>query len=285
MALKDFNVVAIIQARLASTRLPGKVLADIEGMPMLEWVVERTRRAHTLRDTIVATTQEPEDEAIAEFCTRKGIACYRGHQHDVLDRYYRAAKHFQAQVVVRITADCPLIDPQVIDLTVGAFLGCVPFQDGWMRLGIESTQVPGRDFPDQPFPYDFVTNRLPPPWGRTFPIGLDVEVCSFAALETAWREAKEAHQREHVMPFFYDNPQRFRMLLLNHERNLGTLRWTVDTPQDLELVRQICASFPGRTDFSWLEVVALFERFPHLAQINAAVSAKDYRQVDERLHR
>lgn len=87
------------------------------------------------------------------------------------------------------------------------------------------------------------------------------------------------------MPFFYDNPQRFRMLLLNHERNLGTLRWTVDTPQDLELVRQICASFPGRTDFSWLEVVALFERFPHLAQINAAVSAKDYRQVDERLHR
>jgi spore coat polysaccharide biosynthesis protein SpsF len=130
--------------------------------------------------------------------------------------------------------------------------------------------------------FDFVANRLPPPWGRTYPIGLDTEVCTFEALETAWNEAEAKHQREHVMPFFYENLERFRLLLVNHSENYGTLRWTVDTGEDLEALRQIYARFPGKDDFSWLEVLELYQREPQLAQINAQVQHKHYQQVDER---
>jgi spore coat polysaccharide biosynthesis protein SpsF len=202
------------------------------------------------------------------------MPCARGSLHDVLDRYYQAARQFEAVVVVRITADCPLIDPALIDLTVNAFLGRVPVESHWLT----------NDQPLSPshFPFDFAANRLPPPWGRTYPIGLDVEVCSFAGLETAWKEAQAAHQREHVMPYFYDHQERFRILLVNHPEDHGELRWTVDTPADLELLRRIFECFPGREDFSWLEVLALFEREPELAQINAGIPHKDYRETDSR---
>jgi spore coat polysaccharide biosynthesis protein SpsF len=250
------RTVAIVQARMGSSRLPGKVLLDIAGQPMLSRVVERARLAKTLDSVVVATTCEPADDPVQALCAQQGYPCYRGSLHDVLERYYQAARRFQAEVIVRITADCPLIDPGLIDEAVNAFLG---------------------DFPH----YDFAANRLPPPWGRTYPIGLDVEVCAFTGLELAWKEADQPHQREHVMPFFYEQPQRFRILHLNHERDYGTLRWTVDTPEDLELVRQVYARFPGRDDFSWLEVLALFEREPDLAQINAGVRHKNYREVDQ----
>jgi spore coat polysaccharide biosynthesis protein SpsF len=130
--------------------------------------------------------------------------------------------------------------------------------------------------------YDFVANRLPPPWGRTYPIGLDVEACTFAGLETAWKEAALPHQREHVMPFFYDHPERFRIGLVNHPVDLSAYRWTVDTPEDLEVLRRIYAAFGGGDDFSWLEVLDLFERQPQLRQLNAQVRHKDYREVDKR---
>jgi spore coat polysaccharide biosynthesis protein SpsF len=133
-----------------------------------------------------------------------------------------------------------------------------------------------------PSTYDFAANRLPPPWGRTYPIGLDIEVTSFSRLQQAWREASLPHQREHVMPFFYEQPEHFRILHLNYPVDYGTLRWTVDTAEDLELVRQICTRFPGRTDFSWLEVLALFEREPELARINSGVQHKHYLEVDSR---
>ena len=254
---------------MGSSRLPGKVLIDIAGQPMLAHVVERTRRASSVRQVIVATTTEADDQPVADFCAQRGYACYRGSLHDVLDRYYQAARQFQAEAVVRITADCPLIDPQVIDQTVYSFLDLSPDQGQ-----LESTQANLR--------YDFAANRLPPPWGRTYPIGLDTEVCSMQALEIAWKEAVENHQREHVMPFFYDQPQRFRILHLDYPTDYGKLRWTVDTTEDLELVRQIFAHFPGRSDFSWLEVLELFQRKPELAQINQQVQPKDYRQVDLR---
>jgi len=131
-------------------------------------------------------------------------------------------------------------------------------------------------------PYDFAANRLPPPWGRTYPIGLDTEVCTFHALETAWKEAREPHQREHVMPYFYDHQERFRILLVNHDQDYGDMRWTVDTAEDLELVRQIFARFAPRGDFSWLEVLELFQREPELARINAQVRHKTYDEVDNR---
>ncbi len=279
----NFPTTAIIQARMGSSRLPGKVMLEIAGQPMLVRVVERSRRAARLDQVVVATTIDPSDDPVAELCEKRGYNVFRGSVFDVLDRYYQAASRFEAGLIVRLTADCPLIDPDVIDRTVEAFSGNIQPEDVLLsRSGpihlFQNSNLEVRN----PFPFDFAANRLPPPWGRTYPIGLDAEVCTFTGLETAWREAREPHQREHVMPFFYDHLERFRVLLVNDERDFGSLRWTVDTPADLELVRQVYASFRGREDFSWLETLALFERHPELTQINAGVAAKHYLQVDDR---
>lgn len=249
----DKKILAIIQARMGSTRLPGKVLQDIAGQPMLVRVITRARRARTVDQVVVATSTDPQDDPIAAVCEARGYPLYRGDHRDVLDRLYQAARTFHADVVVRLTADCPLIDPQVIDHTVEAFL----------EAGV-----------------DFAANRLPPPWHRTYPIGLDTEVCTFAALEQAWRHADQPYQREHVMPYLYEEPGRFHTLVVDHDPDYGHLRWTVDTAEDLELVRQIYARFNGRDDFSWLEVLALFEREPALAEINAQVRHKRHGESD-----
>jgi spore coat polysaccharide biosynthesis protein SpsF len=245
-------VVAIVQARMGSTRLPGKVLADIAGEPLLAREVDRARRAQTLDDLIVATTVDPSDDPVAELCRARGYELVRGHEADVLDRYYQAARLYRADVIVRLTGDCPLIDPDVIDETVGVFLSADP-------------------------PYDLVANRLAE--GRTFPIGLDTEVCSYAALEAAWRESTDPYEREHVLPFVYERRERFRVLLHRGAIDRGELRWTVDTAEDLELVRRIFECFHGRDDFSWLEVVELFERQPQLAEINAHVEHRGFRDA------
>ncbi|MFM8319534.1 MAG: cytidylyltransferase domain-containing protein [Chloroflexota bacterium] len=265
--------VAIIQARMGSSRLPGKVLRPIAGKPMLQRVVERTRLALSINQVAVATTGEPDDDPVAEFCQAHGIPAWRGSLHDVLDRYYQAARQLQPQVVVRITADCPLLDPGQVDRTVSAFLGRTRPTDRLL--------TPAGPAPAEP-PFDFAANRLPPPWGRTVPIGLDTEVCWFSGLETVWNEARQPYQREHVMPYFYDHLERFRILLVNEAENYGELRWTVDTAQDLELVQQIYARFDGRDDIAYADVLDLWHREPQLAQINAGVQHKDYRQVDER---
>jgi spore coat polysaccharide biosynthesis protein SpsF len=174
----------------------------------------------------------------------------------VLDRYYQAARLYQAAVIVRLTADCPLMDPAEIDHIVGEFA----------RAGV-----------------DFAANRLPPPWKRTYPMGLDIEVCSFAALERAWREAKQPFEREHVMPYLYDEEDRFKILVVDHDPDYGSLRWTVDTPEDLEVVRRIYAAFGGDDGFSWLEVLDLNDRYPDMKSINQAVAAKTLTTVDHRL--
>jgi spore coat polysaccharide biosynthesis protein SpsF len=255
--MDNLRTVAIIQARMSSSRLPGKVLLDIGGEPMLVRVVERVRRARTVQAVGVATTSDPSDDPVAELCQQRGYPLWRGSQFDVLDRYFRAAQQFEADVIVRVTADCPVIDPQVIDHTVTSF-----FEAG----------------------VDFAANRLPPPVKRTYPIGLDTEVVTFAALERAWSEAAEKYQREHVMPYFYDQEGRFNIRVVHTDPDYGSLRWTVDTPQDLELVRRIFGHFDNRDDFSWLDVLALFEREPDLAQINASVRHKFGKEVDERLN-
>lgn len=245
------RVVAIIQARMASTRLPGKVLEDIAGKPMLVRVAERAGRARSLDGVVVATTREKEDDAVAGVCRDSGIPVVRGEAQDVLDRYWRAAQEFEAAVVVRLTADCPLIDPGLIDQTVQAFRTADP-------------------------PVDFAANRLP--WDRTFPIGLDVEVCSKKALASAWKEASEPHQREHVMPFLYENRDRFRILHVRNEKNLGHLRWTVDTPEDLAFVRAVHERL-GRDDFDWRDVLALVDREPELSRLNAGVPHRTHRDT------
>ena len=247
------KVVVVIQARLASTRLPGKVLADIVGEPMLVRVVERAGMANTVDELVVATTDDGEDDPIAQLCEDRGYQVYRGVKIDVLDRVYRAARAHDAKVVVRLTGDCPLIDADLIDQAVGAYLEADP-------------------------PIDFVANRLP--YDKTYPVGTDTEVCSFDALERACREADQPHEREHVMPYLYEEPGRFKTLIVRNDQNFSHYRWTVDTPEDLELVRQVYAHFVDRKGFTWIEVLELFNREPELARINSEVQHKTQFDLD-----
>jgi len=252
---RDPNVVAIIQARMGSSRLPGKVLQDIGGEPMLFREVVRARRAQSISQVIIATTTDRSDDAVAEMCTVNGIPCFRGDPYDVLDRYYQAARLFSAKTIVRLTGDCPLIDPREIDRTVDAF--CAG--------GV-----------------DFAANRLPPPWKRTTPIGMDTEVVTFDALERAWQEADAKYAREHVMPYLYEESGRFKILLVDCEPDLGHLRLTVDIPEDLELIRRIYAHFDNTDDFSLDEILAFLDKHTELLKLNADVAHKGYRDVDNR---
>lgn len=248
------RVVAIVQARMASARLPGKVLANLGGQPVLAWVVRRAQRAKSIDLVVVATSVAAEDSVIAAFCKQQGYACTRGDLHDVLDRYVRTAREYDADVVVRLTGDCPLVDSEMLAENLRTFLEADP-------------------------PLDFAANRLP--GDRTIPIGLDAEYCTKTALETVWREAQEPYQREHVMPYFYEHPERFRILHIRHSPNYGHFRWTVDTPEDLDLLRQVVSEFED-DQFSWKDVLELFQRRPDLAQINANVEHKSQRDVDFR---
>lgn len=256
--------IALVQARMGSKRLPNKVMADINGRPMLQWVLERAKRTKAIDKIAVVTSTNASDDVIEQFCNEHGYTCFRGDEHDVLDRYYQAAKALKAFIVVRITGDCPFIDPTLISRTVQLL---------WGAFG-------GTSIAFTP-PNDFTTNRLPTAWGRTYPIGLDVEVCTFKALERAWKEAQEPYQREHVMPYIYEHNDQFKILVLNHDTNLSHHRWTVDTPEDLAFARQVAARFPDDS-FSWTDILALLEREPELAQINAHVAQKTFRDVDTR---
>ena len=252
---RNAGVVAIIQARMGSSRLPGKVLKDVVGAPMLLRLVVRVRRAQTIGRVIVATTIDPEDDQVAEMCIKMGIPCFRGDPLDVLDRYYQAASLFGADTIVRLTGDCPLIDPLEIDRTVKAFL----------NAGV-----------------DFAANRLPPPWKRTTPVGMDTEVVTFEGLARAWREAHSKHAREHVMPFFYEQEGRFSVLLVDHEPDLSRYRLTVDTPEDLSLVRLIYEFFDGNDEFSLQEMITVLEDHPDWLALNADVTHKGYQDTDDR---
>jgi spore coat polysaccharide biosynthesis protein SpsF len=236
------NVCAIIQARMGSTRLPGKVLTDIEGQPMLGRVVLRTKRARTVDKVVVATTTEASDDLIVDFCRQHGIEYFRGSESDVLDRYYQTAAEHKADAVVRITSDCPLIDPEVIDKVVANFLS-----GG----------------------FDYASNSVV----RTYPRGLDTEVMTFQALERAHRNAQSPYQRAHVTPYIYENPEQFRILSVTGDRNHSNYRWTVDTSEDLELARAVYARLGGDV-FSWNDVVKLMEREPELVEINRSVAQK-----------
>lgn len=264
------RVIAIIQGRMGSSRLPGKILADIAGQPMLTRVFTRTSRAKTLDEVFFATTADSSDEPVAEYCDFSGIPFTRGSLFDVLDRYYQTALQAKADVVVRITADCPVIDPALIDDVVNTLLE------------------------DE---YDFVCNRLPPPYPRTYPIGLDVEACSLKMLKKAWKDAKEPQHREHVMPYFYEgvkftrqsrtletgtSPRGYCIALQHHTTDFGDYRWTVDTPEDLEFMRQVYSRFDGRDDFTWKEVLDLVHDNPELMEINADVQHKTLKDIDKR---
>jgi len=240
------KVVAIVQARMGSTRLAGKVLCDLAGESMLGRVVGRLRRAGLLNEVLVATTDTAADDVIVAECRKHSVPVSRGDQDDVLDRYFRAAQLAKADVVVRITSDCPLIDPEITDKTIAAFLEARP---------------------------DYASNVRP----RTYPRGLDTEVMSVAALERAWRQARQRYEREHVTPYIYEHPDEFKLLSVTGDEDYSSHRWTVDTPEDLEFLRAVYDRLAADGSFSWRDVLTLLEREPKLAELNRFVQQKPVR--------
>lgn len=226
---------------MASSRLPGKVLMDVGGRTMLSAVLERALRARSLHRLVVATSVSRGDDAIVEECRACGVPVFRGSEHDVLDRFVGAVRHFPADAVARITADCPLLDPQVVDETVSAFQEGLP---------------------------DYASNSLDP----GYPRGLDVEVLSLKALERAWREASRAYDRAHVTSYIYSHPEIFRLLSVRCEGDFSQFRWTVDAMEDLDLVREIRRRLPE--DFGWRDCLAVMRSDPTLLVLNAGVRQK-----------
>ena len=239
-------VVAIIQARMSSTRLPGKVLLDIEGQTMLERVVRRVQLATAIDSVVLATTTEEADEATATAGDELGIQVIRGSEDDVLDRFRQAAIESDAETIVRVCADSPLIDPEVTNMVVDAYL---------------SSDA------------DYASNKLQP----SFPLGLDVEAFSRDALESTWGEAKEAYERAHVTVRMYSDGSPLKLLPVTTTPDRHSWRWTVDTQHDLKFAREVFKRFGGRNDFSWREVAELIEREPALADINRHLRPKDVR--------
>lgn len=237
------KIVAIIQARMGSSRLPGKALKDINGRSMLARVVRRAGRSSLIDRVVVATTDKKSDDAIVNECKNIGISVFRGSEDDVLDRYYQAARAFYAEGVVRITSDCPLVDPGIIDLVIQAFL---------------DNDV------------DYASNTLE----GTYPRGLDVEVFKFDALQRAWNKATEAFEHVHVTPYIYLHPEQFKVLSVTSDEKLVGYRWTVDTQEDLNLIRTIYKKMDDDDYFSWRDVMGLFEDEPDLAEINRHIRQK-----------
>ena len=237
------RTVAIIQARTGSTRLPGKVLRQVLGVPILTHVVDRTRRARLLDEVVVATTRLPADDAIEVLARESGWPVVRGSEVDLLDRYLQAARAHQADVVVRITSDCPLIDPAVIDDVVQT---------------LTDSRV------------DYASNSLEP---RTFPRGLDVEAVRRAALERAGVEDASAAWREHATPYIYRHPELFRLERVASPDDASAERWCVDTAEDLELVKRIFEAI-GNATFGWREALAAVRAHPEWSALNRDVVQK-----------
>lgn len=240
---QNSKIVAIIQARMGSTRLPGKVLQDLEGQTVLSRVLHRLRRAQLIHELLVATTDCPADDAIVQECRRCSVPVFRGDQEDVLDRYFRGAQLAKADIVVRITSDCPLIDPQITDKTIAEFLEARP---------------------------DYASNVMV----RTYPRGLDTEVMSSTALGRAWQEARKPYEREHVTPYIFEHPAQFKLLSVTGDADYSGRRWTVDTAEDLEFVRAIYARLKDKAAFRSRDVFDIVDREPGLPELNRAVAQK-----------
>ena len=240
------RVVAITQARMNSQRLPGKVLLEVASRPLLQHHLERVRRAETLDEVVVATTVNATDDPIVELCRELDVRCVRGPEVDVLGRYVLAAKASAATTVVRVTSDCPMIDPGIIDLTVNGFLSAAP-------------------------DVDYASNRLV----QTFPRGLDTEVLSAALLTEVDREATQGADREHVTLFVWRQPERFRLLNVPFGKDASDHRWTVDTPEDFELIRRMIEACEDEYGAYRLEdALGIADRHPKWREINENVQQK-----------
>jgi len=233
------DVLAILQARTSSSRLPGKVLKPILGVPMLRLQLDRIARARSLDALVVATSVDPSDDALEALCADAGVACSRGSLNDVLDRFYQVAITYRPRAVVRLTGDCPLIDPNLIDRVVEFF-------------GSGGFDIAGT--------------------AETYPDGLDTEVVRFDILEHAWRHATRPSDREHVTLMIHRQPEAFRVGRYPSPRDLSQMRWTVDEPEDFELVRRIYeALYPENPAFTTDDVLALLAAQPELLAINRGI--------------
>jgi spore coat polysaccharide biosynthesis protein SpsF len=232
------SIIAVIQARISSTRLPGKVLKKIEGKTVLEHVINRVKVVKNLDDVIVATTVKKEDLEIVKLCANLGISVFCGSEDDVLDRYYQAARLFKAKHIIRITSDCPLIDFKVIEGVVDLY-----FREN----------------------ANYATNTIP----ETFPDGEDVEVFSFKALKIAWENAELSSEREHITPYIRNNPSIFKIVNLKSNINLSNKRWTIDESEDFKFIKIIYKNlYPKDSLFGMETILNYLRNNPEVEKIN-----------------
>ncbi|MFT4552878.1 MAG: spore coat polysaccharide biosynthesis protein SpsF [Chlamydiales bacterium] len=239
------EIVLIHQARMMSTRLPGKVLLEIDGRPLIEYSLERLRQAPSICKIVVATTNNPKDEAIVEYCKSHDIDFYRGDEDDVLSRYYEAAKAYQADYIIRTTSDCPLIDPDVIEKIIKAYFDA------------ENA--------------DYASNMLK----ETYPLGMCVEIFSMEILEEAYQKATERYEKEHVTPYIYMHPEKFSLLSVEQDEDLSFHRWTVDTVQDFNFVEKVIFHLKEKENpFSMKTVLEILKEHPEYMEINRKIKQK-----------
>lgn len=245
------KVVCIVQARIGSTRLPGKVLKDICGKTVLEHDLDRLRRVKNIDDIVIATTTSEKDIAIVKECERLKVKCFRGSEEDVLSRYYFAAKENGADVVVRITSDCPLLDSEVTESVIQCYL-------------------------ENSGEYDYVSNTI----DRSYPRGLDTEVFNLCALEKAFNEATSQRDREHVTPYIWDNDNIFKNYQYKNETDYSDFRWTLDTEEDLKLISIIYEQFKDKDYFDMNDIVKFLDKNPEVKEINKGIEQK---KIDDSL--
>lgn len=245
---------AVVQARMGSSRLPGKVLLDVSGRTALWHVMHRLGRARGVDAVVVAVPDRPEDDVLAAYVLEQGWALYRGSRDDVLDRTCKAARAFAPRYVVRVTSDATLLDPFLLSAVIAAF----------RRGG-----------------YEYVSNCLQP----SYPDGLDVEVMAYSALERAWKEAREPAEREHVTPFIRTRPEAFRCANMRRRRDLSAMCWALDTPEDLEFLRRVTArlDLSAPRELSFRRVIELLRSEPELMGVNAG-SKRDWKLLQEIPH-
>jgi spore coat polysaccharide biosynthesis protein SpsF (cytidylyltransferase family) len=232
------DFLAIIQARIGSTRLPGKVLMDFEGKTVLEHVISRVQRSRMVSEVVVATTFSISDLSIVKLCSEKGVRVFCGSEDDVLDRFYQAAKLLKPENVVRITADCPLMDPDVIDKVI-------------KKHSLEKA--------------DYTSNTLI----ESYPDGEDVEVFTYKALVNAWSKAELKSEREHVTPYIKKHNDMFKLVSIENEEDLSSKRWTLDNQEDFELISIVYKElYKNNNYFGMAEVLEFFKKNPELEKIN-----------------
>lgn len=248
---REIKIITIIQARISSTRLPGKVLLPVMGRPILSLMLERVRKAKLIGQIVIATSESKEDDAIEQFCMKENVACFRGSLNDLLDRHYKCGLKFKADAVSKIPSDCPLIDPNIIDRVYSEFIN---------------------NYPN----YDYVSNLRP----ASYPDGNDVEIMKFSALEKAWHESQRGFEREHTTPYIWENPEIFSLGNVKWESGLDysmTHRWTLDYKEDYELIKSIFENlYPVNPNFGLYDILKFLEQRKDIFSINSHLAGVNW---------